>query len=122
MSSLNRRQCFTAFLDGLLGAAGTVVLASATLPARAAAGAAGPREEDAKDLEQRADQVAGAQTPPPGDEGQQFASFVNGGFANGGFRNGSSGGGGGFRNGGFANGGGGGGFRKGGWVNGGFRN
>jgi rSAM-associated Gly-rich repeat protein len=112
MSSLNRRQCFTTFLGGLLGAAGTVVLASAALPARAAAG---PHEEDAKDLEKRADQVAGALAPPPGDEDQQLTSFLNGGFGNGGggdFRKGA------FANGGFQNGG----FRKAGWVNGGWRN
>ena len=109
MNSPNRRQCLSAFLGGLLGAAGTVVLASATLPSSASAGgAAGPREDGAKDLEKRADQVAGTQAPPPGDEGQQLTSFLNGGFVNGG----------GFRNGGFVNGG----FRKAGWVNGGFGN
>ena len=32
-----------------------------------------PRDDGAKDLERRADQVAGAQAPPPGDEGQQLA-------------------------------------------------
>jgi DMSO/TMAO reductase YedYZ molybdopterin-dependent catalytic subunit len=113
MSPLNRRQCLNAFLGGLVGAAGTVVLASAALPACAAEGATtGPGEGDVKDLEQRADRVAGAQDPPS-DDGQQFTSFLNGGFVNGGgFRKGA------FANGGFANGG----FRKAGWVNGGWRN
>jgi rSAM-associated Gly-rich repeat protein len=108
MSTLNRRQCFTTFFNGLLGAAGSVVLASVAL-ARSAAGAnAGPREEDGKDLEQRADRLGCVQAPPSGDKDLQLAAWVNGGFRKGGWVNG------GFANGGFRNGG----FRNGGWRNG----
>ncbi|HKI35118.1 MAG TPA: hypothetical protein VKA46_24895 [Gemmataceae bacterium] len=118
MNSLNRREALKVVLGGLLQTAGTVVLASAVLPARAAGGATSPPgEESVKDLEQRANQVAEAQAALPEGEGPQLAAFVNGGFVNGG------GGGGGFRKGAFANGGfNNGGFRKAGWVNGGWRN
>jgi hypothetical protein len=106
MSLLNRRQSFKVFLDGLLQTAGSVVLASSVLPARAAEqAAAGCSEEATKDLEQRANQLAGSTA-------QQSSSWINGAFANGGFNNG------GFRNGGFNNGA----FRNGGFANGGFNN
>jgi hypothetical protein len=116
MSLLNRRESLRILVGGLLGTAGTVVLASAVLPARAAQG-----EESAKDIEQRADRLAEAHAPPADDGNPQTVSFLNGGFRKGGFVNGGGGGGGGgaFRNGGFANGGGGGAFKNGGFANGG---
>ncbi len=112
MSPMNRRQCLKKFLGGVLQTAGTAVLASAVLPARATAQEAGPSGQD---LERRANElVEGQGSPPPG--GVEYPiSFVNGRFINGG-------GGGGFRNAGFANGGGGGGFRNAGFANGGFGN
>jgi uncharacterized membrane protein YgcG len=130
MSTVNRREYFKSLLDGLVKAAGTVIVASTVLPARAVQAAqSSPTGDAATDLLQRADQLAS--DLPPGVEGEdeEFAKFVNGGFRNaafrnaagggGGFRNGgfANGGGGGFRNGGFANGGGGGGFRNGAWRN-----
>jgi hypothetical protein len=131
MSLLTRRESFKLFLGGLLGTAGTVVIASSTLANRVVREES-PKaiEEAGKDLEQRANRVAGSRPPSPNGE-DQLASFLNGAFRNvggggGEFRNGgflNGGGGGGFRNGGFVNGGGGGGgFRNGGFVNGGWRN
>ncbi len=116
MNPVNRREAFKLFLGGLLQTAGTVVLASAVLPTTPAKGAEVPSgEESAKDLKQRADHLAGGESPSPEGEGTQFTSFVNGGFANGG--------GGGFKKAAFANGGfNNGGFRKAGFVNGGWRN
>ncbi len=146
MSQLDRRQSLKLFLGGLLSTAGTVVLASTVLPAKAAqsetpeAGVEAEnktQQDSQKDLAQRADRVAEAQGARHNGEGQEpcsfanaFAnSFKNGGFANGGgggaFKNGgfaNGGGGGAFKNGGFANGGGGGGFRNGAFANGAFRN
>jgi hypothetical protein len=128
MSMLNRRQSLKLFLGGLLQAGGTVVLASAVLPARGdQVEGRKTAEKSGKDLEKRANQVADAQPPNPDEEVQDLCAFLNGGFANGGFRKGGfvnggfrNGGftNGSFRNGGFANGG----FRNGGFVNGGFRN
>jgi hypothetical protein len=114
MTLVHRREYLKLCLGGLLQTAGTVVLATAVLPARAADATVG--SEDAKDLQERADQVADAQGPNPAEEGSKPSEWVNGAFRN------AGGGGGGFRNGGFANGGGGGGFRNGGFVNGGWRN
>jgi cytoplasmic tRNA 2-thiolation protein 1 len=123
MSQVNRRECLKGFLNGLLQTAGTVVLASSVLPARAAEGDnVNPGDDSGKELEQRANQVASTHGPRPEGEGEEFCAFVNGafrnaGFANGGFRNA------GFRNAGFANGGfHNGGFTNGGFTNGGFRN
>jgi hypothetical protein len=124
MSLLNRRQSFKLLLGGLLQTAGTVVLASSVLPGRAATGEDSKTTDDsAKNIEERANQVADANAPRPEGEGEEFASFINGAFRNagggvGGFRN-AAGGGGAFRNGGFANGGGGGAFKNGGFANGG---
>jgi hypothetical protein len=126
MSLLSRRQAFKVFLNNVLQTAGSVVLATAVLPGRVAA-AASPGPEAAKDLRERADQLANARAAGPGGQplgasadaelGGAFRNaFANGGFHNGGFTNGS------FHNGGFANGAGGGGFHNGGFVNGGFRN
>jgi hypothetical protein len=107
MSAISRRQLLHDLIGGLLGTAGTVVLASAALGMTEAEAAAPPTEN----IEERADRVAEELGAIPEGEGE-FTSFVNGGFRNGG--------GGGFRKGGFANGGGGsGGFRKGGFANGG---
>ena len=120
MSTLDRRQLLSDLFNGLLQAAGAVVLAHSVLAAaegQASAADAPPRSPGS--LQERADQVAANQGPLSEEEGLQPISFVNGGFRNGGFANG--GGGGGFRKGGFANGGGGG-FRKGGFANGGFGN
>ncbi len=108
MDTLTRRQAFKTFVNGVLQAAGSVVLASTVLPAR---GAQPAPEQDSTDLAQRADQLAenlesSCSTAEPN-------TFVNGAFRNGAFANG-----GGFRNGGFANGS----FRNGGFANGGFRN
>jgi hypothetical protein len=123
MSKVNRRECFKAMLGGLLQTAGTVVLASVVMPAAVAqAKPVHASEEPAKDLQQRADQLAGGQTAAAGGDEDEFAKFVNGGFRNAAFRNTSGGGGGAFRNAGFANGGGGGAFRNGGFANGGWRN
>jgi len=118
MEMLTRREAFKTFFNGVLGAAGTVVLASTVLPAQ---GAEPQSEPGSNDLQERADQLAENQELPPcATEVNAFVNgafrngggFRNGGFANGGFRNGS------FRNGGFANGG----FRNGAFRNGGFRN
>jgi len=128
MSVVNRRLSLKLLLGGLLQTAGTVVLASAVLPVRAAGSkTGGAREGSAKDLRQRADQVADAQGPVAEEQGHELCEFANGGFRNAAFANhsGGSGGssGGAFRNGGFTNGGGGGGaFRNGGFANGGWRN
>jgi hypothetical protein len=120
MSPMNRRQCLKSFLNGVLQSAGTAVLASAVLPARAAANES---VQPGKDLERRANELAEGQCSPTPDGAEYPISFVNGRFVNGGggggFRNGAFGnGGGGFRNVGFANGG----FHNGGFVNGGFHN
>jgi hypothetical protein len=123
MNTVNRREYFKSLLDGLVKAAGTVIVASTVLPARAAhAAPASLSDGAARDLLQRADQLAREQAPGSEGDDEEFAKFVNGGFRNAAFRN--AGGGGDFRNGGFANGGGGG-FRNGGFANGGgggFRN
>jgi hypothetical protein len=131
MSLMNRRESFQTFFQGLLHTAGTVVLASSALPARAAGTEADP---SGNDIERRANQVAEGQGGALAGETEYPVSFVNGRFINGGggggFRNAGfhNGGGGGFRNAGFANGGfGNGGFKNGafhngGFVNGGFRN
>jgi hypothetical protein len=129
MSLMNRRAAFKVLLGGLLQTAGSVVLASTVLPARAAeGGTSNAGGGSAKDLAQRADQVAGAQSSVLSEEDPFLNLFANRAFANrgyggGAFRNGGFAnrgyGGGAFRNGGFANGGGGGGaFRNGGWRNG----
>jgi hypothetical protein len=115
MSLLSRRESFKIMLEGLLGSAGSVVLASAVVPARAAG------EEAVTDLEQRANQLTGGQGSLAANHawvnGAFNNGFANGGFRNGGFTNGA------FRNGGFANGGfNNGGFRNGGFANGGWRN
>ena len=139
MDSVTRRQSLKIFLGGLLHAAGSVVVATCVVPARAEEGPA-PTEDSGVDLLQRADRVA-EQAPQDDGEGTEPCAFLNGafrntgfanggfhntgfrnaGFHNGGFRNGSSSAGG-FRNAGFANGGSGGGFRNSGFANGGFRN
>jgi hypothetical protein len=80
MSDLNRREALRALLRGALGAGGTVVLATAVLPAAAQAtvvetAAATPRA--------RADGLATA----AGQEAEEFCKFANGAFVNGGFRN-----------------------------------
>jgi len=117
MSLLTRRQSLKTFLSGLLQTAGTVVLASSVLPARAEQQETRkPTEDSGKNIEQRANQVAEAQAPQGEDENQDLCSFLNGGFTNGGFRKGGFVNGG-FHNGGFVNGG----FHNGGFVNGGFR-
>ena len=114
MSALDRRQLLRDLLNGLVQAAGTVVLARSVLAAaEGQANAADAPPQSQASLQERADQVAADQGSIGDDEGHQPVSFANGGFANGG--------GGGFRKGGFGNGGGGG-FRKGGFANGGFRN
>jgi hypothetical protein len=108
-------------LEGALGTAGAVLVASSVLPG---VKAESPVEPDAlaRDLQARADQLAA--DADPREDGQELCAFLNGGFGNGGgFRKGAFGNGGGFRNnafrnGGFANGG----FRNGGFGNGGFRN
>src|SRR5262249_8647623 len=93
MSLLDRRQSFKALLAGLLGTAGTVVLARALLPARAAAGTTGKGTEGAgKGLQERADRVADAGADGDEAEGQEPCSFLNGSattssFHNGGFTN-----------------------------------
>jgi hypothetical protein len=113
MSLLDRREALKVLLGGLLQTAGTVVLASSVLPARAAQGKTpSPGGESAHDIARRADQVAEAQDALPGDEGPFFNLFVNGAFRKAGY-SGYGYGGGGFRNGGFANGSGGGAFRNG---------
>jgi hypothetical protein len=118
MGLLNRRAAFKDLLDGLLQTAGTVLLASAVLPARAAEGATGQDSEGSgKSLQQRADQVAAEQAPLNGDVPQPCA-FVNGAFTNSTFHNGGFANGGGFHNGSFSNGS----FHNGGFTNGGFRN
>jgi hypothetical protein len=108
MSTVNRREALRSLLTGALSTAGTVVLASAVLPAALAQENQGPPADG--DLQERADRLASQEGAAP--EGQVVArgAFRRGGFANGG-------GGGAFRRGGFANGGGGGGFRRGGWGN-----
>jgi hypothetical protein len=110
MKDVTRRDLLRALLGGALSAAGTVVLARATL--------AGESQADAPaagDVQQRADRLS--DEAPASPDGLEPVSFLNGAFRNGGFRNG------GFRNGGFANGHfHNGGFRNGGFVNGGFRN
>jgi hypothetical protein len=133
MSLLNRRDAIKFLLGGLLQTAGSVVVASSVLPARAAQGETSDAGAgSAKDFAQRADQVADAQGSVLSEEDPFLNLFVNGafrntgygggafrnaGFANGGYRGGD------FRNGGFGNGGGGGGaFRNGGFANGGWRN
>jgi rSAM-associated Gly-rich repeat protein len=123
MSTVNRRECLKDLLSALVQTAGTVVVASAVLPARAAAAhSSNDSEAPATDLLQRADQLAQNQTSESQSAEEEVAKFVNGGFRNAAFRN-AGGGGGEFRNGGFANGGGGGGaFRNGGFANGGWRN
>jgi hypothetical protein len=136
MDLLSRRQAFKVFLDSVLGTAGTVVLATAVMPARAAgAGVSGLGTEPANDLQQRANQLAAR----AGNQQSCSAAsneFVNGfrnTFANGGFHNTTSTTSGGFHNGGFVNGGfhngsttsGGSSsstFHNGGFVNGGFAN
>jgi hypothetical protein len=118
MKLLNRRAAFRDLLDGLLQTAGTVLLASAVLPARAAAGESDPSGEDsAKSLQERADEAA-AEQGPLSDEGTQPCAFVNGAFANSGFHNGGFTNGGGFHNGSFSNGS----FHNGGFTNGSFHN
>jgi rSAM-associated Gly-rich repeat protein len=110
MANSNRRQFLKDFLGTLARGAGTVVLASAAA-ARALAHDGGGRNTD---IQQRAEELAGA---AGADEEDLQVNFVNRAF-----RNGSGGG---FRNGGFRNGGVGGGFRNGGFANGlggGFRN
>jgi hypothetical protein len=115
MSVMNRRESLKALLQGLLASAGTMVLASAEVPAAAASA------EALTDLEQRADQLAGMHAALEHSHGWINGAFrnafANGGFHNGGFANGA------FRNGGFMNGGfNNGGFRNGGFANGAFRN
>jgi hypothetical protein len=97
---MSRRESLKALLQGLLGSAGTVVVAASVLPTAAG-------EEAAAELAQRADLLAGPAGPLAAMRG-----WVNGGFRNAGFRNAA------FRNGGFANGG----FRNAGFRNGAFRN
>jgi hypothetical protein len=120
MSVLNRRQAFKALLGGLLQTAGTVVVATAVLPAQAKTAVASTA---GKDLEQRANQLADALGSSAAGDGEQTCSFLNGaGFRNGSFRNGGfangGGGGGSFKNGGFANGSTGGAFKNGAFGNG----
>jgi hypothetical protein len=124
---ITRRNLLRALFGSFLGTAGTVVLARAT-PA-----AASTEPTPASDVTQRADRLAKALPPSPGDLRRQL--FLNGGgplWRNGGWGNG---GGGVWRNGGgggaWANGGGRGFWRNGGgwpngfhngWPNGFFRN
>jgi rSAM-associated Gly-rich repeat protein len=119
MTTSDRRRFLKGILGALAGAAGTAVLASAT-PSQAAAGdpPAGPQPEKPADIQERAEQIAGA--AGAAEEEVPVRAFVNGGFRNaigGGFRNGGfANGGGAFRNGGFRNGAGGG-FRNGAFRN-----
>ncbi|MGL4552991.1 MAG: hypothetical protein ACRC33_17590 [Gemmataceae bacterium] len=144
MSAIDRRQLLQNLLGGLLGTAGTAVLARATLAPAEAQAAAAPGS-----IEERADKVAAAvQQAPEGEQPDELTAFLNGGFLNGGgprgilnngrgflnggggraFLNGGGGrgflnGGNGFNNGGFFNGGGfPNGFNNGGFFNGGFPN
>jgi DMSO/TMAO reductase YedYZ molybdopterin-dependent catalytic subunit len=122
MKNMNRREHLKALLSGLLGAAGTAIVASAVLPAGAAqAKTITAGDQSAEDFKTRAQQLSEEQNGTL--EGEEEAGkWVNGAFRNAAFRNVGTGGGA-FRNGGFANGAvGGGAFRNGGFANGGFRN
>jgi hypothetical protein len=120
MSQLDRRESMKLLFSGLLQTAGTVILASTVLPARAGQVEPQPTSEEpdtgkvAKqaDLARRADRVAEEQGPCSDGEGEELCSFGNAAFRN------TTGGGGAFKNGGFANGGGGGAFKNGGFANG----
>jgi hypothetical protein len=144
MSSFDRRQ----FLKGLLGqlsqVAGTVVVASAAVTAKAQEQPSEATEPNKEDIQERADRLAASADQQPGDTAEPN-EFLNGAFRNtpiggfrntpvggfrntpiGGFRNGPVGG---FRNtpiGAFRNGawpnGGWGGFHNGGWPNHAWRN
>jgi rSAM-associated Gly-rich repeat protein len=105
MADPHRRQFLKNLLGTLAQGAGTTVLASAATAPALAQVASG---QDT-DIQERAEELAGAAAAA---EEDLLVSFVNRAFRNGG--------GGSFRNGGFANGGPGGGFRNGG--GGGFRN
>jgi len=128
MPSTNRRRFLKQLLGTLVGAAGSVVVASAATARTSIPGSASePQADSSGDIQERADQLANAAGTT--EEEATLGEFLNRGFRNGvggGFRNGgfTNGLGGGFRNGGFANGAGGG-FRNGGFSNGlggGFRN
>src|SRR5688572_16294137 len=120
MASTNRRRFLKELLGTLAGAAGSVVLASASTPAASAAPAPEPQPDPPGDIQERAEQIAAAAGAAEEEVAlgeflkRGFRNAVGGGFRNGGFRNGGVGGG--FRNGGFANGVGGG-FRNGAFRN-----
>jgi rSAM-associated Gly-rich repeat protein len=116
MGHSHRRQFLKALLGTLAGGTGTIVLASAAT----AHAPAHVTDSQGKDIQKRAEELAGA---AGANEEELLVKFVNrafrnragpGAFRNGGFRNGGVGGG--FRNGGFANG------YGGGFRNGAFRN
>jgi hypothetical protein len=131
MSDLNRRQFLKNALVNLVQAAGSATLVSAAITqaradepragsdARAGDEAAGP---PARDLQQRADELAAAAGPgpdstPDGQANVELAQFLNGGWRNGAnrnrrWRNGP------FRNGLWNNGG----WRNSPWINGGWPN
>lgn len=121
MADTSRRRFLEHLLGTLAGAAGSVVLASAST-SLASAGEPGtvPQPDAPDDIQKRAEQLADAtgtteeEVEPCGFLNRGFRNAVGGGFRNGGFRN--AGVGGGFRNGGFANGVGGG-FRNGAFRN-----
>ncbi|HJZ59685.1 MAG TPA: GrrA/OscA1 family cyclophane-containing rSAM-modified RiPP [Gemmataceae bacterium] len=120
MASTDRRRFLKELLGTLAGAAGSVVLASAsTSPASATEPPPGPQPGLPGDIQDRAEKIADAAGTT--EEEVALGEFVNGGFRNGvggGFRNGGFGNGvgGGFRNGAFRNGAGGG-FRNGAFRN-----
>lgn len=122
MADASRRRFLKTLLGTLAGAAGSVVVASASTPPVAAGEPApAPQPETVDDIQKRAEQLADTagttevkDVEPCGFLNRGFANGVGGGFRNGGFRN--AGPGGGFRNGGFANGVGGG-FRNGAFRN-----
>jgi hypothetical protein len=102
-----RRRFLKELLGALAGAAGSVVLASASTSQASAAGSAPePHPAPSGDIQDRAEQIANA-------AGTAEEEVVLGEFLNRGFRNGVGGG---FRNGGFGNG------LGGGFRNGAFRN
>jgi hypothetical protein len=94
MSDLDRRQFLRGILGALAGAGGSVVLASAAVPAPETQAkqpdAAGPPPED---VQERADRLAGAGTCEGGGAAGEFLNinvnrpFLNGGWPNGLWRN-----------------------------------